>query len=287
MKEIEHEAFMRQEYPQRYLDDGSLNLSPAHFPLHSSLIINNHCKRLGLKFEDIFKLNSQGLRCDEFTKSHEGKTHILFAGCSYTFGDGLPLEHIWAYKTYNHLSSMLGDTSGYFNVATPSASILSISLQILKYTSMYGYPDMLLVMMPDSDREMLNDVDPQRMQGLASQMYGLMSRLLKDNGCKVITMSWDAIANKHDTPGKRIKEFDPRTRMVDDFFQFIPNDRDLYVYEMDKRNNSFLGSYEEFVVTAMDNHHPGIAEHDFYYNFVADIIDGKVTSSVPFTAYEV
>lgn len=37
-----------------------------------------------------YSLNSSGQRCDEFKKTHEGK-HILFAGCSITFGEGLPI----------------------------------------------------------------------------------------------------------------------------------------------------------------------------------------------------
>lgn len=40
-----------------------------------------------------YKFNSNGFRCSEFSSEHSS---IMFLGCSYTIGIGLPVENIWA-----------------------------------------------------------------------------------------------------------------------------------------------------------------------------------------------
>jgi hypothetical protein len=47
-----------------------------------------------------YKFNSLGFRCDEFEQNRDC---ILFLGCSYTFGVGLPLETIWPTLVANKL----------------------------------------------------------------------------------------------------------------------------------------------------------------------------------------
>lgn len=281
MNTVEHSDFMNEHFPRLHVDDGSIDLAPANVPLVATIVTHNNCKRLGLKFEEIFKLNSSGLRSNEFTKDHKGKTHILFAGCSVTFGDGLPVEHSWANKTYRYLSDSLGDTSGYFNIATPGMSILSISMQILKYVSMYGTPNVLFIMVPDVDREMLIEFDSQRMQGLALQLYRLMVKDLESKGCRIMVMSWEAEINREYINKKTLRANDPRLQMGSNFFRFDVEERQKALYSMDKKDKSLLGVYKEFGLEAMDGHHPGIFEHDFYYKFAIDIFEGNISSSGP------
>lgn len=47
-----------------------------------------------------YKLNSQGFRSDEFSKDDS----IMFLGCSYTFGTGLPLENTFAHIVSTRLN---------------------------------------------------------------------------------------------------------------------------------------------------------------------------------------
>ena len=49
----------------------------------------------------IYKFNSKGFRCNEFNSN---KPSIMFLGCSFTMGTGLPIENTWAYI----LASKLG-----------------------------------------------------------------------------------------------------------------------------------------------------------------------------------
>jgi len=47
-----------------------------------------------------YKFNNLGFRCEDF----KSNTDIMFLGCSFTKGIGLPLEDTWAYKVSNRLN---------------------------------------------------------------------------------------------------------------------------------------------------------------------------------------
>jgi len=47
-----------------------------------------------------YKFNKHGFRCSEFSSSKKG---IMFLGCSFTFGVGLPKEDTWAYQLSQEL----------------------------------------------------------------------------------------------------------------------------------------------------------------------------------------
>ncbi len=48
----------------------------------------------------IYKFNSHGFRCEEFTNDD----NIMFLGCSFTCGIGLPVEDTWAYIVAKNLN---------------------------------------------------------------------------------------------------------------------------------------------------------------------------------------
>lgn len=62
-------------------------------PLSSKM--KDDVKKTGIAYN----LNSDNFRSDEFIKKHKNK-HILFAGCSNTFGEGVEYEKTWAYRLY-------------------------------------------------------------------------------------------------------------------------------------------------------------------------------------------
>lgn len=92
------------------------------------------------------RLNNYQYRCDDFTDKHVGK-HILFMGCSVTWGDGLNEEELWSKKVYNTLSSMF-TCSGYFNVSFPGTGIMEISYKFEEYVRKFGKPDYLIINLP-------------------------------------------------------------------------------------------------------------------------------------------
>lgn len=96
------------------------------------------------------KVNSNGYRSDEFTRKHKG-VHVLFSGCSTTYGDGLNDNETWAQKVYDKLSSHT-ETSGFFNIGTPGQGITYIIFHIFKYIEAYGKPDVIFINFPVSRR---------------------------------------------------------------------------------------------------------------------------------------
>jgi hypothetical protein len=101
--------------------------------------------------EDSFKVNSHGFRSEEFTNTHKQK-HILFSGCSVTYGLGLYANETWSYKLYENIIKN-EEVSGYFNIAKPGASIMEIVSGIFKYMAAYGKPDTIFINLPDAYRK--------------------------------------------------------------------------------------------------------------------------------------
>ena len=91
-----------------------------------------------------YRLNSLGYRSSEFRN-----VPIVFAGCSVTFGIGVPYKAIW--------STLIGERLGldFINLSTPGWSIQRIVDSLFKYFYEYGNPEILFVAFPDYHRLIL------------------------------------------------------------------------------------------------------------------------------------
>jgi hypothetical protein len=95
-------------------------------------------------------LNNYNYRCEDFKDNHDG-FHILFSGCSTTFGEGLLIEEIWSKKLYNKISSK-NKASGYFNLALAGVSTLEIIINIFRYIKKFGNPNFIFLNLPNDTR---------------------------------------------------------------------------------------------------------------------------------------
>lgn len=68
-----------------------------------------------------YKYNSHGFRCDEFNL--DSKFPILYTGCSFTEGTGLPLESVWAKKLHTKIENRMNMKIPYWNLALSGASL--------------------------------------------------------------------------------------------------------------------------------------------------------------------
>jgi hypothetical protein len=100
--------------------------------------------------QDEYVPNKQGYRSDEFKKDHDGK-HILFNGCSVTYGQGLYTKETWSYLLHQ-LIAKDEKVSGYYNIGTPGKSIFDIVASTFKYMDSYGNPDIIFLDLPDLNR---------------------------------------------------------------------------------------------------------------------------------------
>jgi hypothetical protein len=108
---------------------------------------------MGIKYDQriSYFINEQGHRSDLFSKNLTGK-HILFGGCSVTFGEGLPYKMNWSGKTYDKISSK-EQMHGFNNLSYPGAGIDFIINNVYKYCSEYGNPDLILLYLPELARK--------------------------------------------------------------------------------------------------------------------------------------
>jgi hypothetical protein len=91
-----------------------------------------------------YLLNSYGHRSIEFKN-----VPLITAGCSMTFGVGVPYDGIW--------STILSDKlkMNHVNLAIPGWSIEAIVDNLFKYFYKYGNPEKLAVLFPDYNRTVL------------------------------------------------------------------------------------------------------------------------------------
>jgi hypothetical protein len=73
------------------------------------------------KDEIQYKFNSMDYRCDEFTETSE--LPILFMGCSYTEGVGLPLNEVWAHHLHKKIVEVTNKNIPFWSIAKGGTSI--------------------------------------------------------------------------------------------------------------------------------------------------------------------
>ena len=235
--------------------------------------------------KNMYSHNSDGFRSDEFKTYHNGK-HILFAGCSETYGVALFKENLWSYQVYRKISNSL-QTSGYFNIGLPGATILEIATQIISYISLYGTPDILFVNLPDADREISKVIPSARRHSvieycedysdhIPKQAESLFNSISNMCGNKTYYFSWtdrpkaDNICNLRN-PKDGIKGF---YRLAEE----------ININRAVRAATEELPTEEAHMgLVAMDGMHCGIAFHNvwadyIYSKYLADnaIIDKKV-----------
>lgn len=146
--------------------------------------------------ETVLRTNSLGYRCDEFTTDHDGK-HVLFAGCSVTWGDGLYEDEVWAKKVYDKLSQQ-EKYSGYFNLSFPGLGIIQIIYMVIEYIKRFGKPDHLIINLPQIYR-----------------FYGVRASITRDGVDLRMCASSD---DKTTLPGTEIRQspmrMNPPTKML-------------------------------------------------------------------------
>lgn len=198
-----------------------------------------HLNKMGMTLQELYSLNSFGFRSDEFSSEHAGK-HILFAGCSTTFGDSMYLDKTWAHKVYSKIAES-SRVSGYYNVGLPGASIVDITDMIREYISRYGEPDHLFVLLPDN-----------RDNWVGPPMFAELIRSLSH--CKTHIASWDRdFSIEYDRGNTDVRN------LIPGIMKFKNDDMLRHVY-------NFVTQYpdEPLGYKAMDDSHPGIPEHEFY-----------------------
>jgi hypothetical protein len=151
--------------------------------------LNDKMKKDILKTGINYNLNSKNFRCDEFIKSHD-KKHILFAGCSNTFGEGVEYEKTWANRLYEEICKKELLT-GYFNLGVSGASIFEILVNVNRYIRKYSMPDAIFLLLPEIERDVRYFIKPKiSLTTIISELYNQLELLCKKTNTVLISTSW-------------------------------------------------------------------------------------------------
>lgn len=102
------------------------------------------------KIEDLrYVSNSAGFRCDEFEKNQS--PIIVFTGCSFTFGHGLPLHDIWAHRIVTRLRNEVDPNIKYFNIARQGAGLDTMVRALLAFRE-FAVPHVVVGLIPERSR---------------------------------------------------------------------------------------------------------------------------------------
>ena len=241
--------------------------------------------------------NSYGCRSEEFISSHDG-LHVLFTGCSVTYGDGLYVEETWPKLVSDKINENV-KTSGYFNLAAPGTSISYATMMIYRYIEEFGKPDIIFFNMPTAGRffsveedpktrkiDVVISVDspgskmPEHSLALSSaihfEMYHMLEKYCKESNIRLISFSW------HQLEKNKVPRF-ATPLLFRSFDTFV----DIFdAYSFDRYINHYVDKnlpellipqiWNEMKVPnlmARDHRHPGIIHQSFYANAALNLFD--------------
>ena len=92
-------------------------------------------------------INSYEYNSDGFRGADHAGTKVVAAGCSQTFGEGVPYEATWG----SLLAAKLGYGS-YANLGIRGGSTAAIVTRVFSYVEKYGPPDYIFLLAPDLQR---------------------------------------------------------------------------------------------------------------------------------------
>lgn len=231
------------------------------------------------------KFNSHGFRSDEFTKSHNGK-HIVFSGCSQTFGVGLEIYETWSNILYNKIAASEA-ISGYFNLGLLMGSMRSILFDFIKYVNEFGKPDAFFINIPNLFRYYTYDQDNKtyaqamvtdfhlagndtafvkKLKADFFQDYFLLNSFCKLNNILFLSTSWDFEENNFQSINEIVGElskFSPET-----FESFIPSIEDDVIKYCEEYNDRKPSN--KYYVLSRDNAHAGTAINEYWANILYD-----------------
>jgi hypothetical protein len=135
------------------------------------------------------KLNEQGFRCDEFLQTHD-KKHVLFSGCSHTFGVGSKYEEVWSYSLYKKLL-LEEQFSGYFNLGISGGSVIETITNVYRYIRKYSKPDVVFLLLPDLERDFIYLKNPDiLLTPFVIEFYKQFEDYCISNNIKLISTTW-------------------------------------------------------------------------------------------------
>jgi hypothetical protein len=243
--------------------------------------------------------NDFGCRSDDFKKDHGDKLHVLFAGCSFTYGEGMPIETTWSYLVNKYINENIAETSGHFNIGKGGANFETIVNQIIGYMNYAGKPDVIFILLPEIGREFLHymtqvwpmNKDSVQIPGpgeVPSTFNNLRERLVNFKSLcnlmdiKLVVGCWAMNIGNHMTQIE--KYVDPFKDLPFDVIDVAGGSAWLHSFREDDLGHpeiekEILDSldindpFRKLVYLALDDAHPGLLGHKIITNYFVQYLD--------------
>jgi hypothetical protein len=98
-----------------------------------------------------YKFNDCGFRCDNFSLATD--LPIVFLGCSFTEGVGLPLEETWSYKLIEKIREKTNKNIPYWSLAVGGSGIDTAARLLYEFTKTQPVKHIFLLAPPPERRE--------------------------------------------------------------------------------------------------------------------------------------
>lgn len=226
-----------------------------------------------------YKLNNYTYRSDDFDKE-QSSNNMLYSGCSFTFGIGVPYKSIWA--------NMLNDSFGYdkfYNLGISGGSFESIIYDVYTYIEKFGPPKGIVILFPPPIRMMALQVDNKKLKILPFRvihmkdkeekkyykenkdlfdydlwtikfykMVRTLEMFLESLGVPFMWGCWDLYVNKMMNSATGLKNY----------IDIYGPDKDQIVSDMVDGKIDYSGYVNKYWENARDSH-PSVHQHFIYY----------------------
>jgi hypothetical protein len=229
-----------------------------------------------------YKINRNGFRSQHFENFNSEDINVLVAGCSFTYGDGLPENYVWGNLLTNKIQSKFLDKSvQQYNLGTSGGSISLACRNVLAFIRKYDSVDYVYMLLPGFDRSTVVEKIKKDKEYRMKRVYYASpeSPLFKDKEVKKFTLDYEPVNSIYHTlvlvqsvidicklKGIRLFfgtwiSFDKEVYMHEKFFGYCDTPAWNGVSEKYKSHDPTLRD------TALDAVHPGLN----YMEKVADV----------------
>jgi hypothetical protein len=213
---------------------------------------------------------NSGYFCDTFTKNHNNKKHLLFAGCSITAACGVnDIKKSWSFKLYEDINKK-EECSGYFNVSLSGGSPIEILLNVFKYIAKYSDPDYIFILFSNYGRDWNKFNTNNGREGtivdlFVYNLYSILEEYCKNKNIKLITTSWvDTVPGVTDFIHLDIQDYEIKTHnsMEDSFNTYYQIDNKRFA---DNTFKYIQDADTYMTIVGTDGSHPSEAVHHAWY----------------------
>jgi hypothetical protein len=223
------------------------------------------------KFE--YKINSDYFRNNHFKTITDKSNVILSAGCSITFGQGLPEKYTWPRLLEQ---SIINETNSIevINLGSPGLDISLIIKNIMSFIYKYGKPKTILALFPSMSRQLIFHEGLQRYTMLIPNLFylekpkgdktlfnktknyvfedslyytsnqiRLFEKFCKNSGINLIWSSW--------------QQDDLKIYRELDFENYLDSKR-FIIKDAGESNFNIEDKYKKYSLLARDAAHPGV-----------------------------